>query len=462
MPHRTLVNMTPIPDSTGIAWHTGRPTLFAVTIALVMLTTPLDTLARQSGQGRVVRPHFPDMLYETQGAMDVPFARAAEQYGSLDLLPAVDSLVLDYAWDGTSGMPVIRFDLAWYRGFGGIVDGEPAGPESLPDGILLEAIDLQASVVSDGGTIGYLQVRLDGMALLPDTAAYAFETAGVGWSGLFADVDSVAAMAAFRSGFRLENLDVLRVTFVEASVEAAAGRDVPAVVHVRGRRTVYVPDPGIYVDWVILTEGHRPPVRTVRVPSKPRGGESGRAPVTREVTRGGREKKPADGAGPLDGLFGDRKKDKDDDDDTNDLLVPAIAGAAAVVAMVFIGGSVGPAGWGDAPYGLAAGRITWRGGYLVHAAVDPDVLTGGADERLRFGISGIGRPIAGPVMPMAGLGVRVEDHSGATTSAMSVEAGLAAGFGRAFFLAGVDMVTGTPRAGLIFALRNPGRRAERS
>lgn len=457
--------MKPLVDPAAGKRLSARSAALAVTIALVTLTTPLDTFARQAGQGRVVRPHFPDVLYETQGAMDVPFARAAEQYGDLALLPAVDSLVLDYAWDGSGELPVIRFELSWYQGPWGVLDGRPVDRERLPDGVLLETIDLQAAVVSGGGAIGYLQLRLDAMALPPDSAGYAFETASVPWGELFADVDSAAARRAFTDGFTLERLDVLRGTFVAGDSTDAAARDIPAVVVVPRRRTVFVPDPGIYVDWVIMTEGHRPPVRTVRVPSRPRGGDSGRNPVTREVTRGGREKKPStttNRGGPLDGLFGDRNKDKDDDDDTKDLLVPAIAGAAAVVAMVFIGGSVGPAGWGDAPYGLAAGRITWRGGYLLHAAVDADVLSGGVDERLRFGISGIGRPIAGPVMPMAGLGVRVEDHSGATTSAMSVEAGLAAGFGRAFFLAGVDMVTGTPRAGLVFALRNPGRRAERS
>ena len=458
----------------------------AVAVRLLLLlvvttTTVLDTCARQvsartvytsragaaadtliQGRGVAIRRHFPDMLYETQGAMDVPVARAAEQYGDLEVLPKVDFLRLEYEWSVVGGRPRLAFDFSWVAGEGGILDGRPVAAENMPDSVLLQAIDLSAEIRVQGHHVGNLRLSLDSLELPQMPFSYAFETVTDGWADLFADMDSVATRRAFDEGFEIVNLDVVRIGFASYETDPGEGREVRVVHRVPTRRTVFVPDPGIWIGWTIGSDSYWTPPRTVRAPNRPRG-QTGRQPTASGDTPSRGSSRAAAGDGKSRGSqtpwdLGGKKKD-DDKDEESDLLIPAIAAAAAVVGLVFVGGTIGPAGWSDTPWGIAAGRITYRGGYLVHVAMNEAVLTGGAHERVRIGMTGVARPAIGPLQPLAGLGVRIDDESGRTTSALVMEVGLAIGFDRVFLLGGVDVLTGAGRGGLVFALRNPGSRS---
>lgn len=449
-------------------------------LLVVTATTVLDTAARQvsaravpttetgaavdtliGGRGHAIRRHFPDMLYETQGAMDVPFSRAAEQYGDLEVLPKVDFLRLEYEWSVVGGRPRLAFDFSWVAGEGGVLDGRLVSAENMPDSVLLQSVDLSAEIRVHGHRVGNLRLSLDSLDLPQMPFSYAFETVTDGWADLFANMDSVATRRAFDEGFELTNLDVVRIGFASFDTDSVEEREVRVIHRIPTRTTVFIPDPGIWIGWTISSDSYRPPPRTVRAPNRPRG-QTGRQPTASRgsPSRGSTRATAGDGKSrgskaPWD--LGGNKKD-DDKDDESDLLIPAIAAAAAVVGLVFVGGTIGPAGWSDAPMGIAAGRITYRGGYLVHMAMNEAVLTGGAQERVRIGLTGVARPAIGPLQPLAGLGVRIDDESGHTTSTLSLEVGLAIGFDRVFVLGGVDVLSGAGRGGLVFALRNPGSR----
>jgi hypothetical protein len=421
-----------------------------------LVISPLDGLARQaaSGEGEVRLVHWPDVVYETQGAMDIPSMRAADQYGELAVLPRVDTLALRYAWSVVDGLPRIDFELRWVRGSGGIVDGRLVADAEMPEGIVLDLADLHADVVVGGERAGDLVLSLDSLYLPPDPDAYLFGTRDVTWSDIFASMDSTAARRAFTAGFSLERLDILRVGFEEVS--EADERYVPVVVRRRPvRRTVIVPDFDVWIGWDLWPDAYRPPPRGVPRRREPRGDRTGRTATEGQgapggTTRGGtRTRDEGDSGGGSVWIPGAGKSDDDeDDDDDSELLGPALVGVAAVGVLLAAGGTIGIQGSGDTPIGLFSGAVTPRWAFFVHVAVNPEVAKRDDGEKLRAGMLWALRPFAGSLRPAFGAGVLATELGDDVEVDPTVDLGLVYARGQVVVLVTVDALSGQPRIGL--------------
>lgn len=437
----------------------GGRCLPGVVFCLVALITPLDTSRAQapSGEGEVIRAHWPDVVYETQGAMNAPFVRAAEQYGDAELLPRVDSLGLGYAWSTEGDLPHVDFDLWWMRGEGGIVDGRIVPGDRMPERILLDLVDLHAEVHVDGRRVGDLLLTLDSLSLGPVPEVFSFETVDVTWSDVFASMDSTVAREAFTKGFTLEHLDILRVAFADVPAVESAGRDVPVVMRQPRRRTIFVPDVDIWIGWDLGPDPWLAPPRRIPRTYAPRGGTVGRtAGESRRPARDRGARRPNNGEEPkAERRSGDRpsipvpkKGDDDDDDDDRDLLGPAAIGLAAVGILAVAGGTFGLQAHGDGSFGLFAGAIEPRWAFLVHAAVNADVLTKGDRERLRGGMLWTTRPIRSGFRPAFGGGVLLRERGDDIEVDPTVDLGVMVTAREMVLLLTVDVLTGSPRFGI--------------
>lgn len=443
------------------------PQLSVLTL-LVTLITVVDARAQSSGE--VVRANWPDVLFETErGAMHRPGVAIAENFSDVAILPFIDSLAL--AYDAAPDSPSISFQLRWVSGQGGILDG--ALVDTMPDSVWMAAIDLHADVLVNGGKQGDLLLSLDSLWLPSGDFVYEFSTAVSDWGDVFEGVSAEEARNAFEAGFELGALDVLSVAF-EAPAAEEVREEVLVTRRPPRRRTIYTPDVGIWIGWDMggsrrgrgtpVRSGNRGPRTEIGRASgdeetrRVRGGRDGQSGDTQTRSGSGEESVGSDSSGEArsgrkgTGLL---PKGNDDDDDDRELLGPALGAAAAIGALAYFGGTVGYYGYPqDAPIGLSAGRITDRGGAMIHAAVSSDVLTGGGDERLIVGISGVFKPVLAGLHPVAGLDVWLSELGDTIEATPIVTAGvlLRTGGGLAFE-GGVDLSGFRPRIGLSFSFR---------
>lgn len=465
---------------------------------LVMVTSAVDVWAQSAGT--VSRTHWPDVLYETQaGAMDRPGSAAMEDFADVAFVPFLDSLVLEYA--APADTPEINLILRWVPGEGGVIDGELV--DEMPEDLELNLIDLQATLRSQGQDVGVLLIALDSLRLPARDFEHAI-TLEDSWAALLENASSETTRAAFAAGFTLEDLTILRVEFIappEALTEVPVTRRQP-----RGR-TIFVPERGIWIGWDLGPDPYRRGGRA-RYPNRRPRGETGRvsSPPNDRTVRGGRtspgETRDTDRAGAgvsdqgdtgrsgtgvsgqgdtgrsgtgvsdqgssgvTDSGNGERKRGRsrglpapkrgdNDDDDDRDLLGPALGAAAAVGALAYFGGTIGYFGYpSDAPVGIEAGRITESGGALIHAAISTDVATGGGDERLVVGISGVFRRMAGGLQPMAGVDVWLSEDGDAVDAVPVVTAGVLLNISKPVSVhLGTDLSDFRPRFGLAFSFR---------
>lgn len=436
-----------------------RAVLFLVAIVATAVINPLDGRAQETdfGEGLVRLVNWPDVIYEAQGAMDQPSVRAAEQFGDVELLPRVDTLSLWYSWSVLDGAPQIDFDLEWVQGWGGIQDGRVVRGGKFIRDVMLDMLDLHADVLVDGERVGDLVLSLDSLGLLPNPDYYAFQTTGVTWSDIFADTDSTVARRAFSKGFTLTNLDILRVGFEE--VPDPPDRDVPVEVRRRPvRRSVYVPDPDIWVIWDLGPDPYRPSPRTVPRRTAPRRATTGRrtAEEPRRTSRGGTRAtsgRSTEGGGVR--IPTGKKDSDDDDDDDSQLLGPALAGVAAVGILLAAGGTIGVQGSGDAPIGLFAGAVRSKWAFLFHVGINTSVIQKDDGEKLRAGLMWGLRPVVSGFRPAFGAGVLLTEHGDDIDTEATIDLGVIFDRKQLVLMATIDALTGTPRIGIGVNLRAP-------
>jgi len=428
----------------------------AVALVVTVVITPMDAAARQAGAGEAHVVNWPQVIYEAQGAMDVPSMRAAEQYGDVDVLPKVDTLSLRYAWSVVYDEPHIDFDLSWVQGSGGILDGRVVRAGRITRDIVLDLVELHADVVVRGERVGDMVLALDSLGLLPSPDAYSFQTWGVTWSDVFATVDSASARRAFEKGFTLENLDILRAGFED--IPESEGRDVPVEVRRRPvRRTIFVPDTDIWIGWNLGPDPYLPPPRSGRRTWAPRGETSGRRGSSTRggATRGGtRDARPSGRRGDGIDLPIGKKDSDDDDDDDSQLLGPALGVAAAVGIFAVAGGTIGIQGSGDSPIGLFSGAVRPRWAFLLHGSINPEVARRDNGEKLRVGMLWGIRPVAGGLRPAFGAGVLFTELGDDIDMRPTIDLGLIFSQKQVVFIATVDAWSGTPRFGIGANLRS--------
>ncbi|NNE71427.1 MAG: hypothetical protein HKN29_13845 [Rhodothermales bacterium] len=364
----------------------------------------------------------------------------------------------------------------------------------MPDSVWMSAIDLHANVLVSGEKQGDLVLSLDSLWLPSGGFVYEFSTDVEDWGDVFEEMTAAEAETAFADGFELADLDIISVAF-EAPAPVEVQEQVLVTRRPPRRRTIYTPDVGIWIGWDI--GGGRSRGTPVRSGNRGPRTEIGRASTDEESrrTRGGRDAgtttTSTDGStstgqagetsagetrssgrtgsttsGDADTGSGDSRTGRkrgglfpkggnDDDDDDRELLGPALGAAAAIGALAYFGGTIGYYGYPqDAPIGLSAGRISERGGAMIHAAFSSDVLTGGGDERLIVGISGVLRPVMGSLHPVVGLDVWFTEFGDTIEAKPIVIVGaLVQSSGGVALEGGLDLGGFRPRLGLSWTFR---------
>ena len=438
------------------------PVASAALVLAFLAALPATPAARaQTAEGRVLLQDWPAGLRRAS-------ARVLRRY---DALPDIDTLALGYrvaaapAPDGGAGVPIVDLAVRWVPGGAGILDGRRVTFASMPKGLRLVAFVLEADVEQDGRRVAGFTVEVDSVRLAPrDVLALTPEAR---WTTLFDGLDGSDARRLVQEGFALTNLRLTRAAFAvfpAASGPRTSGATGTAPGDRRSdgaarrddqpddrpgdrpeRATVVVFDTAVRVAWdlawLFAHERRDEAVWTEDAgrTRKPRG-SSGRASRENE------------------------EEDEDDDEDDSSLLPAALALGAGVGMMAVLGGTVGTYADADAPIGLAAGRVTPRGGVLLQASANASALglDGGA-EILTVRLLGFGGARRGPLQPLFGLGLRASDGYAACTDGPCgdedvaldgvLTLGAALNLRRVVLLGGLDVLHGTPEFGAVFNFR---------
>ena len=388
------------------------------------------------------------------------------------LLPAIDSLALEYAYDRTGAASSVSwtFQLSWRPGRRVLYEGRVLPRREAPPQIRMASVELLADVIVDGQRRAEMIIAVDSLRLAPQPQHDRFNVS-VGYDRVFLDTPPAVARRYLKRGITLANLRVERMGFVADGM--ATGR----VLNDRDpqeRRPAPAPRPRVYEPRVRILVGWRigpDPYYVGRgndAQAPPRADrtrdDAGRTPAPddplsrgddRSETEQSADESSSDPRDRRTSADADREEDGDDEDgDDDDLLVPALAAAGAVGAAAFIGGTIGVFGTGDTPIGLAAGYTQPNGGIHLQAAINDAVLDDDGTQRLTVKAMGFYDLFAAPVQPAVGLGVQAVAVGDDTTLDPSVSVGLVGRFGPVLLYGGVDGVQGTPEASLTFNVRH--------
>lgn len=384
------------------------------------------------------------------------------------LLPRIDSLALDYRYAVTDTSSRWSFVLAWRPAERILYEGEILPWRDGPSDIRMTNVEFSANVRVDGEKVAEMIVGVDSMNLRPSPDRFVFNVS-VGHDRVFLDTSPEQARRILNQGITLDPLVVERMGFTAAGVDRGGGRtgDVRPREPVPPRGpSVYTPRTNVLIGWRIAPRPYYIGKNGKRVArtERPRRGTVGQTTggdegEREEAGRRGEETSDAGSGKTAGGRTSKGSSDDDDDDeDDPDLLVPALGAAAAVVAMGYVGGTVGLWGRGDTPIGIAAGRTMPRGGVQLQAAINAAVLEDDAGQQLTVKALGFYDLFGGPVQPALGLGVHVDSRPDRTLRP-AVSAGLVGNFNTVVLFGGFDVVQGTPEFGLSYNFRSGDRDA---
>ncbi|MDX1429783.1 MAG: hypothetical protein R3282_05825, partial [Rhodothermales bacterium] len=423
-------------------------------------------------------------------------------YRDYALLPFIDTLTVSYRFADTLSRPSLHFGIEWMPAEAGILNGRRVAAGRMPEGIMIESIDLLMPVRVRGVEVAELFLPLDTVNLGPSPSMTFVDTNAADWDSVFVDTGAADARAIFSSSFRLGEPRILRIVFsIENSEpDRMSRRDRRYPPSGPPERTVCIPDVDVWISWRSGRARWAPPRSAVTKATRDRRGEIGRTGLVDRTRTDRGYDRPADGetvarspgedeggeatrpAGDSEGQTGDAttsrrgrdrrtgrsgdtgigdiilpKGDDDDDDDDEDRLYPAaLAGAAAVGGIAIFGGTIGYFGSASkAPIGLMSGYVESRGGFLLQVAVNKQVF-GKADgpENLVAGVTGFFDAFRSPIQPAIGLGARfTEEGTDDVKSEPSISVGLVGNFGQLVVLAGYDVTTPDFRFGVAVNLR---------
>lgn len=380
----------------------------------------------------------------------------------LQLLPKLDQLDLDYRYQSGSDGADFSFVLAWRPGREALYQGRIIRYRSLPDGVRMTAIELEADVHVDGERVARMLIGVDSMALAPDPSVYSFEVPGVSYDQVFLDTSAEEARRYLSEGATLRNLHISRVAF-------GVPRSEREERNYRGERSqqssswsIYAPRVNIIMGWRLGPRRYyidRPPEAGTW---RPRGDEVGRTADSEGTRSGsGRESTGRAESGDSQGERGEsgtgRGKDTsrdDDDDDDEDSLLPAGAVALAGVGLAaVIGGTVGYSGTGKTPIGVMAGWVQPRGGTLLQASINSAVLDDNGREHLVVKGLGFYDVFKAPIQPAIGLGALATAQGSETTVEAGLSIGAALNLGRVIVTGGYDVIQQNAEFGLAINFR---------
>ncbi len=405
------------------------------------------------GQGEAVLRDWPGDL------------RQARQHirTDLQLLPELDRIDLSYRYQARQQDAAFSFVLAWRPGDEALYQGRIMRYRSLPDGIRMTAIEVEADVQVGGETVAQMLIGVDSMALAPHPAVYSFEVPEVSYDTVFLDTPPDKAQRYLQDGITLQNLRISRVAFGIPRSEREERKYRDERPRESASWSIYAPRVNVILGWRI---GPRP-YYLDRSPDprswRPRGDDVGRTASDSGRTGSDTGRGSGDRSGDDSGERGEAtsgrgdkpSRDKDDDDEDKDSLLPASAVALAGVGLAaIIGGTVGYAGTGKTPIGLMAGWVRPEGGTLLHASINRAVLDDdGGREHLTVKGIGFYDVFDAPVQPALGLGALARAEGNETTWEASVSVGAALNLGRVVLTGGYDVVQSTPEVGIAINIR---------
>lgn len=412
---------------------------------------------------------WPFVLYEA------PSLEEDEPLYPYDLLAAIDTLTLGYAYAVEEDYPVLDFSLTWTPGPYGVYADERVRYDDLPGEVVIAAVDLRADVAVEGEVVADLVITLDSLVLGPSPEQFYVTERGIPWASLFTKTDADDARAYFASGFVLRNLEILRIAFASYPEEEVA-RYEPLYPRDIG---VYPPRISIWVDWLSPSRAAgkrgtttRPPTpregigRTVEPSSETAGRtRSGTRRTTDRDTEGRRPGRTSSSDRSDTEDEGDKasrptrsgkakKKKDDEEDDDQDLLPGALVGVAAIGVVAFAGGTIGYFGNTETPLGLTAGRVQGKAGALLQGAVNGAVLgKGNEPEQAIARVMSFYDVFKAPIRPAVGLGVLLEEKGDEIDVSPSVSLGAASVFGPVVLYGGYDLFVGGIDVGLAVNFR---------
>ncbi|MEM6645417.1 MAG: hypothetical protein AAF730_04115 [Bacteroidota bacterium] len=417
---------------------------------LVLLLWAVQPAFSQDVDGGTVRHGAWPAWIDTASASD-----EAEAYA---LLPFLDDLTLEYRYYHLSdGEPRLELVLAWVAGNRGVRDGQIVAQRQLPDGVILNDLDLAATIVVDDTEVGDLVLDYTALALGPAPETRWHVALPEHWATLFPALSDEAIALLFERGFTLENLRIAHIAFAVADPSERPVRVYP------GRPPIAEEAIGRGAEAVIWGTAGRPLVRDVpRAPrtQQPRPSTTGRSTGTRSgrSSRSGGEgdqdeARPATRSGvgtPIATKADGRRQQDDDDDDSGEPnLLPVAMAAFTVVGVVgAAGGSLGYYATYETPFGLSAGLASRNGGVLLMASINEAVLNTGSDQKLNAQALLFRRLGGLPVQPAVGLGALAETRPGGTDFSFGLSFGGVVPLGPLLLHGGYDVLHDDVEMGL--------------
>lgn len=466
--------------------------LLALLLALSSLAQTSLAQQRPGAEGVLHLRDWPRGSLERSGLTEHQIDRT---FGRFDLLPYIDTLTVGYRYEAAGDEPVLTLAIEWVPGQYGILDGRRIAYEQMPDSLLLTALTIEADVISDGERVAEAVIYIDSMALAPSPDMIRLTPASLSWKDLFAHTPARAARGIFDKGFELRNLEIVSASF--ASYDTDRDERIAGTYRTErrtpNRRTVY---DGNTVTGILIDLGwlFPPPVwhpdhdedryGTPRGNSMGRGNESGEDRARGSARRSGGDGEMADSGSSAERGSGDessggesrrssRERDSDapkgkrskdrsgdsDDDDEKKLLPAALTAAAAVGILAYKGGTVGFFGNSKlAPYGVSAGMVRPKGGFMLQAGVN-DAVLGSTDgpERLVGKILAFRQVLSIPIQPAIGAGVLVSYEDNAYSYEPSFSVGALGKFGPVIAHSAYDVALGGMEIGVAFNFRSRPR-----
>lgn len=384
-----------------------------------------------------------------------------------EILPLIDTLTIEYHYEVQDQRPFFTYAIDWKPAGDIYLDGRKTSFEDLNGDLYIESLVIEADVFVDGEQATTMTLRHDSLMSEAHPGLVTVSLNDLAWSDVFENTDANVARSYYLKGFELSNARIAAIAFVFFEEEPALSRNEPTYGKPRrpSRRTIYKPGISIWIDFPMFVRRPPPRVAVVRDDDRttePRGDRVGRGSDIDE-DRDNSDRRDSDRTadkdeeegGLADILSGKKKKD-DDDEDEGELLPAAIAGAAAVVAVAFIGGTVGYYGnTSQAPIGLMTGYVQPEGGVLLQVAVNEALIQRSKtrEEHLIARIASFYNAFNAPIQPALGLGVHVTQADNEVAYAFSISPGLAGNFGRLVILTGYDVTSGGVDVGMAYNFR---------
>lgn len=416
---------------------------FSVLLLLLLLALVAQPAGAQAVDGGTVRLGAWPAWADTEAAPDEAFA--------YELLPFLNDLTLAYSYYRLpDGEPRLELVLEWMEGDRGVRDGHVVARRQMPAEMVLNDLDLVATIVSDDTEVGELVMAYSALALgaSPDTRWHVASSEH--WAMLFPNLPDETIALLFERGFTLEELRVEHIAFAVADPSDRPIRVYP------GRPPIAEDAIGRGVEAAIWGTAGRPVVRDLpRAPGtqKPRPSTTGRSETgASRGSRGGGESdqdeaRPATrsgGGGALAAGAASRRGQSSDDDDSDSddpNLLPVAMAAFTVVGVVgAAGGSLGYYATYDTPFGLSAGLASRKGGVLLMASINEAVLNTGSNQKLNAQALLFRRVGRFPVQPAVGLGALAETRPGVADLSFGLSFGAVMPIGPLLLHGGYDVL----------------------